>query len=596
MKIDPVTLEVVRNRLDAIAQEMQNTLVRCAFSTTLKEGGDCSCAMFSAKGEVIAQATANPTHLTSFLPAVEHMLARYPIETMRDGDVYMVNDPYGGGSHIPDIIVIAPIFAEGKVRAFGCALGHMLDMGGKSAGSMITDATEIFQEGLALPICKFYDAGRMDEVIWRIIERNVRVPKAVYGDIMALIAAGKTAAAHVSALIEHYGLSAFEALVPALMDHSERLTRAAIEAIPDGAYEFVDWLDNDGIDLDRRIRIQVRIEVSGSEMHFDFTGSDPQCRGPANLPPGGILAPVQFVVRALSGHEIPSNSGCFRPLRVTAPARSIVAAERPAPVCIRYHTMKRIVDALLGALAAVMPERIPAAPYGSDLSDSWGIFVPETHEHMVFMDIFAGGTGAGSASDGVDHHSCDLGNSRNIPAEAVELEYPIRVWSHKTRIDSGGAGRYRGGLGIERSLELLKGEASISARGDRHYSPPWGVNGGKPGARNAIVVARRDGRREIVPGRVRLHLEAGDRLIGMTAGGGGNGAPWLRDPEAVLDDVIDGKVSRAKAATLYGVVIAADGKIDRAQTAARRSDLAKAGGGTEIDRGEVGLGLELAAD
>ena len=314
MKIDPVTLEVVRNRLDAIAQEMQNTLVRCAFSTTLKEGGDCSCAMFSAKGEVIAQATANPTHLTSFLPAVEHMLARYPVDTMRDGDVYMVNDPYGGGSHIPDIIVIVPIFAEGKVRAFGCALGHMLDMGGKSAGSMITDATEIFQEGLALPICKFYDAGRMDEVIWRIIERNVRVPKAVYGDIMALIAAGKTAAAHVSALIDHYGLSAFEALVPALMDHSERLTRAAIEAIPDGAYEFVDWLDNDGIDLDRRIRIQVRIEVSGSEMHFDFTGSDPQCRGPANLPPGGILAPVQFVVRALSGHEIPSNSGCFRPL------------------------------------------------------------------------------------------------------------------------------------------------------------------------------------------------------------------------------------------------------------------------------------------
>ncbi|MBI1777925.1 MAG: hydantoinase B/oxoprolinase family protein [Proteobacteria bacterium] len=596
MTIDPVTLEVLRNRLDAIAREMQNTLVRCAFSTTLKEGGDCSCAVFSVGGEVIAQATANPTHLTSFLPAVEHTLRRYPAEAMQDSDVFAVNDPYEGGSHIPDAIVIVPIFFEGKVRAFGCALGHMLDMGGKSAGSMITDATEIFQEGLALPVCKFYDAGKPNDTLWRIIERNVRVPKAVFGDIMALIAAGRTAAAHVVAMIEHHGLGTFDALVPALLDHSERLTRAAIERIPDGVYAFADYLDNDGIDLDHRIKIAVSIEVKGSAMHFDFTGSDPQTRGPANCGPGGILAPVHFVVRALTGHDIPSNSGCFRPVRVTVPSRSVVSAERPAPVCIRYHTMKRIADTLMGALATVLPERIPAAPHGSDLCGSWGIVDPATHERFVFMDIFSGGVGASLRSDGVDQLSCDMGNGRNIPAEAVELEYPIRVWKHRKRIDSGGAGRFRGGLGVERELELLRGETSISARGDRHLTPPWGLHGGRPGARNVIVIERKDGQREIVHGRIMLQLKAGDRFIGMTAGGGGNGPPSERKIEAVLDDVADGKVSRGRAAEIYGVVIAEDMTVDHAATARRRAELAAAGQGPAIDRGKDGLGLELAAD
>jgi N-methylhydantoinase B len=596
--VDPVTLEVFRNRFEAIAEEMQHTLLRSAYSIILKEGGDCSCALFSASGEVVAQATSNPAHLSAFGPAVGRILARYPAAGMAPGDVFILNDPYDGGTHVPDVVVVVPVFHDGTVVALGCALGHQQDMGGKSPGSMPADATDIFQEGLVIPPERLYRAGRLNETLAAVIARNVRIPEQVFGDLAAEVAAGKTAASRVERLIEQYGLATFQAAVPALLDHAERLTRQALEAIPDGVYEFVDHVDSDGVDLDRLLDIRVRVTLRGSDIHVDFAGTSPQARGPANCAPGTVLGPVYYAVRALTGAHIPSNAGCFRPVTVSAPPGSLVWPERPAPVSIRYHTLKRIVDAILGALAPALPDRVPAASHGSDLCMSWGGVDPADRRRFVYMECTAGGTGATWAADGVDQLGSNLGNSKNIPAEAAEIEYPVRVWANRQRTDSGGAGRFRGGLGVERVVELLRGDVIVSHRSDRHSMPPWGLRGGRPGARWTTVLRRADGREEVIPGRKVFALAAGDRVVALTGGGGGYGPPWTRDPERVAADVRDRKVSAGAARERYGVVVDSEGRVDALATAARRRELAAVAPAPPplVDRGRPGLGLELTED
>jgi N-methylhydantoinase B len=595
-KVDPITLEVFRNRFDAIAQEMQNTLLRSAYSIILKEGGDCSCALFSHAGEVIAQAASNPSHLSAFGPATERILAKYPADRMVPGDVFILNDPYDGGTHVPDIVVVVPVFHDGAVVALGCALGHQQDMGGQSPGSMPADATDIFQEGLVVPPERLYRAGQINETLTAFIARNVRIPEQVFGDIAAEVAAGKTAASRVQQLIEQHGIETFREVVPALMDHAERLTRQELEKIPDGVYEFTDYVDNDGIDLDRTLEIRVRVTIRGSDMHVDFAGTSPQARGPANCAPGTVLGPVYYAVRALTGSHIPNNSGCFRPVTVSASKGSLVWPERPAPVSIRYHTLKRIVDALLGALAPALP-KVPAASHGSDLCMSWGGVDPLSREHFVYMECTTGGTGGTWAADGIDQLGSNLGNSKTIPAEAAEIEHPVRIWANRLRTDSGGAGRFRGGLGVERVVELLRGEVTVSHRSDRHYTPPWGLRGGRPGARWTTLVRRAGGAEEIMPGRKVFALGAGDRVVALTGGGGGYGPPWERDPAQVAADVRDRKVSPAAARDQYGVVLDGAGAVDAAATAARRRAMAEAAGGEPplVDRGVRGLGVELRA-
>ena len=592
--IDPVTLEVFRNRLDAIAQEMQNTLLKSAYSIMLKEGGDCSCAIFSAAGETIAQAVSNPIHLAAFLPAAQHLLARFPIAGMQDGDVFALNDPYNGGTHVPDIIVMVPVFHKGCVVAIGCSLGHHQDVGGMTPGSMPANATELFQEGFIFPPIRLYAGGALNDTFIDILRRNVRTPEQVYGDLMAQVAAGKTAAVRVTALIERHGLAMFEAAVPALLDHAERLTRAELAKIPEGDYEFSDYVDGDGVGVDNPLRIAVRVAVRDAGIHVDFAGTSAQAKGPANCPPGAVLAPVYYAVHAITGASIPSNSGGFRPVSVTVPEGSLLAPRPPAPVGIRYHTLKRVVDALMGALAPVLPHHVPAAPHGSDLCMSWGGLDQRSGRNFVYMECTTGGTGATWHSDGVDHMACDIGNSRNIPAEAAELEYPVRIWANRLRTDSGGAGRFRGGLGVKRIVELRRGEVTVSHRSDRHFTPPWGLHGGHPGARWTTQLERADGRRETIPGRMIFHLYAGDRVIGLTGGGGGFGDPLQRSPEHVADDVRDGKVSSRAAHDLYGVILGADGTADVAATARRRAEMAPRK--CDIDRGKRGLALEIADD
>lgn len=609
---DPILLEVFVSRFDMIAQEMQSTLIRSAYSIILKEAGDCSCAVFLPSGEMITQSTSNPIHLALFVPAFQNVTAKYPLATWAEGDVYIMNDPYAGGSHIPDLIIFVPTFYEGRVVAVSAVNAHHQDVGGKSPGSMVVDATDIFQEGLAIPPEKLYDKGELNETLWSMIDRNVREPRDVFGDLMAEVAAGNTAALRIRELLERYGVPTFEEVTLRLLEHSEKLTRHEIEKIPDGTYEFTDYIDHDGVDLDRPLHVTARVTIAGSEMHVDFEGTSSQTRGPANVPPGAAIASVYFVVRAITRGDIPNNSGCYRPIKVKAPLGTVLNPRRPAPVSIRFQTLTRAVDAMLGALAAALPEQIPAAMHGSDMCFSVGGVDPGTStggtagcstcgdgrealllpvappggRTYMYMDCSTGGRGASWHADGVDNLSSCLGNPLVIPAEAAELEIPLRVWAQRLRADSGGGGTWRGGRGIERVVELLRGHGTVTLRCDRFRTSPWGLRQGRAGARFSAFVDRKGGQREMIPGRKTFPMRAGDRLTLLTGGGGGYGPAWERPAEVVREDVLDRTISVQAAHDAYGVVLTPDKSVDGAATASRRAQLAAGADTSQLfDRG-----------
>src|SRR5215510_2822616 len=567
--VDPVTLEVLRNRFDAIAAEIQFTLLRVAYSVILKEGEDCSAAIFNARGEIIAQSTALPQHMGAFIPALARIVREYPVHTMRVGDVYTMNDPHDGGTHLPDLIVVAPAIVDGRVVAFSVCLAHQEDFGGKVPGSMPTDSTEIYQEGLIVPPLKLYDAGRPDATLFKLIERNVRLPRQVLGDIDAQVCAVSVGCQRIVDLCRSQGTDKVLAYMDHLLDYAERRTRACITAIADGVYHFTDYMDNDGIALDRRVPISVSISIKGSTAIVDYAGTSAQVRGPINAPISGARAAVYFAFRCITDPEIPNNHGCYRPIEVVVPNGCLLNPSLAAPVAIRAHTLKRAADTVLGALVQAVPDRVPAAPAGSISCVSFGGNRADGAPYGL-SDLVAGGGGARPQLDGIEAVDTDVSNCMNVPAEAIEMSYPFRVLYYRLRCDGGGAGKRRGGTGVERALMLTAGEVVASYRSERHYTSPWGLFGGRAASRWQTSVQRKDGSLEQVPSKSRLTLAAGDVLRVLTGGGGGHGDPFERSPAAVLDDVLDGKVSLQAARESYGVVIAAE-MVDEAATRRLRS-------------------------
>lgn len=560
MAIDPITLEVLRNRFDAIAEEVQGTLLRSSYSVILKEGEDCSAALFDAAGNIVAQSTALPQHMAAFMPAIRRILETFPARSMSDGDVFTMNDPHDGGTHLPDLVVAAPVLFEGALVAFSVCLAHQEDIGGKIAGSMPTDSTEIYQEGLILPPLKLYDAGRLNETLMQIIRRNVRIPHVVVGDISAEVAAVSVGKVRLLEVFQRYGRETTLAYMAELQDYAERLTRRAIAAIPDGVYRFTDYMDNDGIDLDRRVPICVEVTISGSEVTVDFAGTHPQVQGPINAPWSGGAGAAYYAIRCITDPALPNNQGCYRPIKVEIPKGSLLNPRHPAPVAIRAHTLKRAVDAVLGALVQAVPERVPAAPAGSISCVSFGGTDPATGEPFGLSDIVAGGSGGGPTTDGLEVVDTDVSNCMNIPAEAVETGYPLRVVSTRLRRDSAGAGRHRGGSGVERALRVIRGEVTASYRSERHFTQAWGLAGGRPGAAWSTEVRRADGRHEVIASKSAITLRPDDELVIVSGGGGGYGDPLDRDTQAVVDDVRDGRITAAAARELYGVVLDSTGR------------------------------------
>ena len=445
--IDPVTLEVLRNRFDSIAEEIQLTLLRSSYSVILKEGEDCSAAVFSAAGEIIAQSTALPQHMGAFIPALARIVEEFPVTEMQPGDIFCMNDPHDGGTHLPDLVVAMPVVIGGRVVAFSVCLAHQEDIGGKVPGSMPTNSTEIFQEGLIIPPSQLHVAGVPNRTLFKLIERNVRLPRLVLGDIGAQIAAVTNGARRIEELFARFGGDLVPAYMQHLLDYAERLTRARIAEIPDGVYSFTDYMDNDGIDLDCRVPITATVTIRGDEAIVDYAGTSPQVGGPINAPLSGAQASAYFALRCVTDPGLPNNHGCYRPVMVRVPKGSLLDPWPGAPVAIRAHTLKRAADTVLGALVQAVPERVTAAPAGSISCVSIGGVRRDSRERFGLSDLVGGGGGARPALDGIDAIDTDVSNCMNVPAEAIEAAYPLRVLHYRLRRDGGGAGRTRGGTG-----------------------------------------------------------------------------------------------------------------------------------------------------
>ena len=540
--IDPITLEVVRNRLGGIADEMQSTLLRSSFSPIVKEGLDASAALFTLSGETLAQATAIPIHLATLIPVVRRILDTYPTDTMREGDIFVMNDPYHGGTHLPDIALIMPVFHDGRPVAFSTAMTHHQDVGGMSPGSVPTVATEIFQEGIRIPPLKLHDAGQPNQTLLDLLRLNVRVPESFFGDLNAQIAACTIGARRVRALAEKHGANRLPSMIEALLQRSETLMRAGIARIPDGTYSYSDYLDNDGIDLETPVRFEVTAIVSGDEVTLDFEGTSPQVRGPFNCVPSGAHAAAYFAMHALTDPTIPTNGGCFRPIHLKLPEGSVVNPREPAPVNSRTSTIKRMTGVIIGALRQANPEDAPADAAGELLVLAFGGARADGSRYVV-GELIASGSGASKGKDGVDVIETDGTNCMNLPVEALEMDVPIRVLRSELRRNSGGTGQFRGGLGLTREYEILGGEVTFTHRGERHNYAAQGAAGGEPGALAYSEIRRKDGSVEIVPSKRLTTLMPGDRVIVNTAGGGGWGPVTDRDPARTEADLANRKIA-----------------------------------------------------
>jgi N-methylhydantoinase B len=492
-------------------------------------------------------------------------------------------------THLPDICLIAPVVHGDGVIAYAACIAHHQDIGGKTPGSLPTDSTDIFQEGLRIPPIKLYEAGRRSDVAYAFIERNVRLPKILLGDLGAQLASLHVGKERLAQLIRAHGPTSLAAYMRALLDRAERLTRQAIARIRPGTYTFEDYLDDDGVNRHTLVRIRATITIEGSELHISFTGSSPQLKGPLNADKSAVMSAIYFVVKAITDPGGPTNGGCFRPLHIDLPEATVVNPRAPAPVNGRTITMKRITDALLGALVQAMPERIPAAPCGSVRVAIFGGTDEASGQTFVCSDFSTGGTGGQPARDGVDSLETDIANTMNIPAESLELNYPIRVRNYRLWQDSAGSGLHRGGLGTIREIEVLRGEVTMTLREDRHHTQAWGLYGGGAAPKARAQIARIAGSTEEIPSKGVFTLFPGDRVCSWVAGGAGYGDPLERDPTSVRDDVMDGKISVDAAREQYGVLVNG-AEIDREATQrARKAMRAERGHVRWIyDRGDQG--------
>jgi len=552
--IDPITLEVIYHRLDSIANEMEIALLKSSFSTIVKEIQDCSTAIFNACGQTIAQGTSIPVHLGTLMASVPQILGEFPVSEMSEGDAYIANDPYSGGTHLPDITMVVPVVYHGEVVALTCSMVHHQDIGAMTPG-VPTSATSLYQEGLNLPPLKLYDAGKPVKAIHDIIRKNVRTPDIVIGDLRAQIAAGNVGKLRITGLFNEYSKELVLAAMNQLMDHSEILTRRELEKIPNGSYTFIDCMDNDGVDLDKTIKIQGTVTIRDSEFIADFTGTSSQVKGPFNMTPSSTLSAVCYVIRAITNPTIPNNAGCFRPITLKLPEGSLVNPLPPSPCGARTSTILRTTDVLLGALVKALPKHLPACSAGVLEAIYFGGTDPLNGQDYITNELEMGGQGARFGRDGIDTICTNVVNLLNVPVEAIEMDFPIRVLKTHLRNGSGGAGEYRGGLGFEKVFEVVRGEMSATYRGERHYSRPWGLFGGLTAPSGKAVVIRKSGKEEVIPSKRDVILHEGDQIYMCVPGGGGYGDPLKRKPELVLRDVLDRRVSLEAAAEDYGVVI-----------------------------------------
>lgn len=555
---DPITVAVIRGALNQICDEMDIRTVRGAWSPIIAETNDMAHGIFHpVTGETIAQGRYGlPIFLAVMQFTVQNMLKIIEANGgFEEGDLWITNDPYIGGTHLQDIVLLRPYFWQGRLTAVLANTGHWMDVGGMTPGGWAPQATEVYQEGILIPPLRLYRRGQLDESALKVILANTRLPDQNRADLVSMANSLNMGAQQLGRLIAQYGLGTFEQCLSELVERSEHHMRSYIDEIPDGTYEFEDYLDNDGID-DRPLAIRVRVTVAGSDMFIDFTGTDRQCRGPLNISLNTTLSSCYVALKHVFP-DVPVNGGTFRPIHITVPEGTILHATRPCAVGGYLEVVGRVIDVIFGALSKAIPARVPAACFGTT---GVGIIAgthPDTGKYYVAVLPYPGGYGATSTSDGLVHGNTPQSMANFMSVESAERRFPIRFDFLRVREGSGGAGFRRGGCGSAYGVTILGEEAVVSVLGDRRKFTPWGVHGGGPGEGNEVVfyLQGKPWRPPMATKADKVLLRRGDRVEFYTPGGGGYGDPRTREVERVEGDVLDGYIDVETAEKVYGVTL-----------------------------------------
>ncbi len=570
--IDPIQFEVVRSALTQVAEEMAAALRRSAYSTNVKTRQDFSCAFFDRDCRPISQAFSQPVHLGSFVELIPNSVKEYGAENLGPGDMLVVNNPFGGGSHLNDVTVFGPVHHEGELVGYVASLAHHVDVGGGAPAS-IGPFQEIYQEGIIIPPVKLVKNGEINEDIFRLVLAQIRSKRVTTGDFRAQIAANTVGTRRLTDLVKKYGVSDFDHYVDAVIDYTDRRTRAEIANIPDGVYGMESFLDFDGFS-DKIVNLKVEITVKDETVYFDFDGCDPQRRAPVNSTKAMTFSACAYALRALMADDMPMNHGFYQHIKMNAKPGTVVHALHPAPVVGGWETQVRVNDMLFRAFAPGMPEKIASSTKAMMAQMGFGIIDRENGEYHCNYEALAGGYGARATSDGPDAVQQHGQNTENAPVEEVESHFPIRISRLSLIENSEGPGKFRGGLGMRRDYHFPDDPATFTVLSDRDIAGPKGIFGGMDG-RKAFYILNPDEQSEEateLSSKCVVELKPGDTVSFQTPGGGGYGLPFERDPNAVLRDVIGGKINRERARDLYGVVIDPESStVDQSATANARN-------------------------
>jgi N-methylhydantoinase B len=572
--VDPITLQVIQARLAGIVQEMQNSLFRTGYSTIIRESQDASCAILNTRGEVVAQHVVLPLHMGAFPACAAAILKSFPLDEIEDGDAFIINHPYLGGSpHAPDMGVLTPIFHRGEWVGFAANMAHKSDIGGTVPGSGSGNAREIYQEGLHLPAVKYVSQRQPVKEIEAVIAANSRTAAVVIGDLRGQVGAARLGERRMSELMDRYGKATVIECTETLSEYTENRVRRAIAAWPDGESEGESFVDHDGIDLQRPIRIHVKVTKHGDKLHFDFSASSDQTQGPANIRPPLVRAACVYCLVALVDRFLPINQGLARVIDATFRPGSVVDPRFPAAVNTYMPTALTVAEAVLKALAPFVPDRRIAGGSGSAALVLGGRDAL-TNRAFVHYEIFSGGTGARAGKDGVSATAFHLSNCKTAPIEIIESEFPARVERFEMLADSGGPGRWRGGLGFARDYRILTNDVRFSMRTDKHAVAPFGIDRGLDGGKGACIVNPASDEARRLPSRFGDQpLTANDVVRVERPGGGGLGDPLSRPLDDVIEDVRQGYVSTERARNDYGValsLVGADLVLNEEQTRSLR--------------------------
>lgn len=554
MKIDGILLEVIGNTFMSIAEEMGAVLVKSAYSTNIKERKDCSCALFDAAGNTIAQAEHIPMHLGSMLGLIGEIKRHFKLEEIKPGDMFIANDPYnGGGTHLPDIAVASPVFYDGEIVAFVANIAHHNDVGGRVPGSNAADSDSIYAEGIRIPTVKIFREGELDKDILNLILLNCRVRHIRLGDLNAQFACNKKGVQRMEDVCAKYGKETVALCMEELLDYSERKIRMALSAIPNGSHEFEDYLDSDGLGSGP-IKLNVKVAIKDEDIELDFTDNPDQVKGAINLPLSALRASVYYAIRSIVDPSLPSNGGYYRAIHIKSRPGCILGCTEPAACAGRSDTAQRVADMIFGAMSEVVPHQVIAGSNSSITGVYFGGVSPDTGEYYVYMETFGGGSGARFNKDGLSCVQVHMSNTSNLPIESMEVEFPYMVERYELVTDSGGPGKYRGGLSMSKDIRVLGHDSEFTIKADRQKVPPYGLFGGKPGLPGLITIyPDTDDARTVDSKKSGNLLKANGVLRCQMPGAGGYGNPLERSRELLIKDLEEGYVSPESAIRDYGM-------------------------------------------